>query len=117
MSFLNLFIAVLVTLTFSLNINATASIGTLQNTTTVIEKVEGGPRTIIQNMTEVVIEQPTNTTLYITIVNSADNSIIEMEATSEKEVMFSTEEWDVGTYKIETTDNQAEYQEFYITVE
>jgi hypothetical protein len=115
MNISNFFIVLLTILTFSFNATA-STITTACDVSLETKKVEGGPRTIIQNMTEVIIFQPTVTTLYITII-SAKGELVSKMVASAQEIAFSTEEWDAGTYKIETTDDQQEYQEFYITVE
>lgn len=115
MNISNFFIALLTILTFSFNATA-STITTANNVSVVAEKVEGGPRKVIQAFGEVVVFQPTVTTLFITIISSK-GELVSKETTSAQEVIFSTEEWDAGTYKIETTDDQEGYQEFYITVE
>jgi hypothetical protein len=116
MSYLNIFIAVLLTIAFSLNVNATVNTTTLSIATpATVEKVEGGPRTIIQNMTDVVVIQPTGTNLYITIVNSEGTSVIEVETHNENTVI-STEELEGGVYTIGTIDDNGDYQEFFITI-
>ena len=104
MSYLNLFIAVLIAFTFSLTANAgTAS-------------VEGGPRTVIQAMTEVIIEQPTATNLHTKIVNASGNAVIELD-TEEASTVISVAGLAEGTYTVETIDDNGDYQEFNITVE
>ncbi|WMX13467.1 T9SS type A sorting domain-containing protein [Aureispira sp. CCB-E] len=110
------FIAVLTSITFSFNAAATLPTIIDNDITVEAKKVEGGPRTVIQAMTEVVVLQPTANNLYITILNS-DGQLMAKATTSAQEVTFSTEEWNAGTYKIETTDDSQEYQEFYINVE
>jgi hypothetical protein len=117
MSYLNLFIATLLTITFSFNTNATAHTKALSVVTpAAVEKVEGGPRTIIQNMTDVTVFQPTDTNLYIRVVNSEGTSVIEVETHNENTVI-STEELEGGAYTIETIDDNGDYQEFNIIVE
>ncbi|CAA6804938.1 MAG: Unknown protein [uncultured Aureispira sp.] len=104
MSYLNLFIVVLIALAFS----STTSAGTTN--------VEGGPRTVIQAMTTVIIEQPTSTNLHTKIVNASGNAVIELE-TEEASTVISVAGLAEGTYTVETIDDNGDYQEFNITVE
>jgi hypothetical protein len=115
MRFFNSFIAVLVTITFSLNANAATSINTQSNSTTAIEKVEGGPRTIIQNMTDIIVEQPTATNLYITIVNSGGAPVIEA-VTQDKKTLISIAGLAAGTYTVETVDDYNNLEVFVIVI-
>ena len=116
MSYLNLFIATLLTITFSLHAHATTSINTLSVTSTAVKKVEGGPRTVIQAMTDVTVYQPTSGNLYIKIVNSEGSPVIETE-TGEVSIVISLEGLDSGVYTLETIDDNEDYQEFTIIVE
>lgn len=85
---------------------------TVQST---IEKVDGGPRTVIQFMTSVTIIQPVGTDLYLTVVKP--NGEILLEHTSkELQTEISTKGWAAGEYTIETTDDQNVYQEFVIQI-
>jgi hypothetical protein len=107
-------ITLLATLTFSFNATAITATTT---TIAAVEKVEGGPRTIIQNMTDVVVvRQPTATNLYTTIVNSEGNSVLEME-TQDEDTVISVEGLEGGIYTVETIDDNGDYQEFNIIVE
>ena len=114
MSYLNLFIAALITLTFSFNATATTSINLV--TTEAVKKVEGGPRVVIQAMTTIMVEQPTATHLETTIVDSDGNSVIELD-TEEISTVISLEGLNKGTYTVETIDDNGDYQEFSIVVE
>ena len=113
-----IFITLLVTLVFSFSVTATATMATAVNAVTpaAVKKVEGGPRTVIQAMTDVVVYQPTSTNLYTTIVNSEGNSVIETE-TREANTVISLEGLPSGNYTLETIDDNGDYQEFSITVE
>ena len=103
MSYLNLFIAALLTITFSL-------------TTTLGLAADGGPRTVIQAMTDVIVEQPTASHLETTIVDSQGTRVIEVETESASTVI-SLEGLEQGTYTVETVDDNGDYQTFSITVE
>jgi hypothetical protein len=116
MSFLNIFIATLLTLTFSLNINAATSLNIQSTSPTAIQKVEGGPRTVIQAMTDITVQQPTATNLYITIVDTDDNTVLETE-TQKVSTLISVAGLEKGNYIVETIDDNGDYQEFAITVD
>jgi len=116
MRFLNFFIAGLLTITFSLNINAATSIDILSINNIETKRVDGGPRTVIQAMTDVTILQTTMTNLHITIEDSEGELVVD-ETTCTQDAVFCTENWAEGTYKIVTIDDNEEYQEFFITVE
>ena len=103
MSFLNLFITALLTLTFSLNINAAAT-------------ADGGPRTVIQAMTTVIVEQSTPTNLQTRIINDEGTAVLEVE-TEETSTLISVEDLPKGAYTVETVDENGDYQNFSITVE
>ena len=103
MSFLNIFIATLLTLTFSLNINAATT-------------ADGGPRTVIQAMTTVIVEQSTPTNLQTRILNEDGNAVIEVE-TEATRTLISVEDLPKGNYTVETVDDNGDYQAFSITVE
>ena len=115
MNYLNLFIAALITIAFSLNSNATTSTNTLSVIPPAVEKVQGGPRTVIQAMTDVVVGQQTATYLQITIVDSEDNSVIERE-TEAVSTVISVKGLGQGTYTVETVDESGDYQEFSIVI-
>lgn len=102
MSYLNLFIAALLTITFSLN----AAAGT----------TDGGPRTVIQAMTDIVVEQSTTGHLETTIVNSQGTVVIETE-TDSRSTVISLDGLQQGIYTVETVDDNGDYQEFSIIVE
>ena len=104
MNYLSFFIATLLTITFSLNATATSA------------HVEGGPRTVIQAMTDVIVEQPTAAHLETTIVNSQGTAVIETE-TEAATTVISLDGLDAGTYRVETVDENGDYQEFSIIVE
>lgn len=79
------------------------------------EKIEGGPRDVVQNMASVTILQPQTDMLYITVVKA--NGDFQCKATSDDlSIVISTEGWDAGDYVIETMDDSNVYQEFYITI-
>ena len=103
MNYLNFFIAALLTITFSL-------------TTTVSIAADGGPRTVIQAMTDVIVEQPTASHLETTIINSQGATVIEAETETASRVI-SLEGLESGTYTVETVDDNGDYQVFSITVE
>ena len=103
MSFLNLFIATVLTFTFSLNINAATT-------------ADGGPRTVIQAMTTVIVEQSTPTNLQTTIINDEGNAVIEVE-TEATSTLISVEDLPRGNYTVETVDDNGDYQDFSITIE
>ena len=103
MNVLKVFISLLIILTFSL-------------TSAFAMSVEGGPRTVIQAMTEVIIEQPTSTNLHTKIVNASGNAVIELD-TDEASTVISVANLTEGTYTVETIDDNGDYQEFNITVE
>lgn len=109
------FITILIFITFTLGVVAEASKTT---TTFLVEmaKVEGGPRTVIQAMTDIVVHQPTATNLYITIVDSNGNVVIKT-ATQEKKTVISAAGLSKGTYIVETVDDHGDYQEFPITID
>jgi hypothetical protein len=117
MSYLNLFIAALIAIVFSLNANAATSINTntLSVIPPVVKQVLGGPRTVIQAMADVIVGQPAATLLQITIVDSEDNSVIEME-TEAVSTVISVKELGQGTYTVETIDESGDYQEFSIVI-
>jgi hypothetical protein len=96
-------IATLLTLTFSLNINAATT-------------ADGGPRTVIQAMTTVIVEQSTPTNLQTTIINDEGNAVIEVE-TEATSTLISVEDLPKGNYTVETVDDNGDYQAFSITVE
>ena len=108
------FIALLTTLTFSFN--ATATIITTTNISTAVQSLDGGPRTVIQAMTDISVNQETGTKLYTTILNSEGTAVIESE-TEEVSTVISVEGLESGTYTVETVDEAGDYQAFSITVE
>lgn len=79
-------------------------------------KVEGGPRDVVQLMTDVTIFQPETTNLQLNVVNSKGEVLLQMNSNKLKTVI-STKGWDAGEYVIETIDDEDIYQEFVITVE
>ena len=103
MNYFKFFIAVLIALTFSLTANGGMD-------------VDGGPRTVIQAKIAIIVEQPTPTNLNIEIVDSAGNTVIELE-TEELSTVISTEELDEGNYTVKTIDDDADYQVFDILIE
>ncbi|BDS09767.1 hypothetical protein [Aureispira anguillae] len=79
------------------------------------EKVTGGPRDVVQTMTDVTVSQQQTDNLYITIIKVGGG--IQCKVTTDRlHTIISTEEWDAGDYRIETIDDFNVYQEFYITV-
>lgn len=108
-------IAIFVCTTFSLNASSTTTIEPVVNLLVVTPKVDGGPRTVIQAMTDITVTQPTSTNLYITIKNSSGDAVIEAETQSEQTVI-SIEELESGSYTVETVDDYNDYQEFSITI-
>lgn len=79
------------------------------------EKVTGGPRDVVQTMTDVTVSQQQIDNLYITVIKVGGG--IQCKATTDSlHTIISTEEWDPGDYRIETIDDFNVYQEFYITV-
>jgi len=103
MNHLNPFIAVLLALIFSLPANA----GT---------DTDGGPRTVIQAKTEIVVEQPTPTNLNTKIVDSVGNAVIELD-TEEACTVISVAGLRAGIYTVETIDDHGNYQGFEIRVQ
>jgi hypothetical protein len=115
MNALKIFITLLTILTFSLNATAITVIVT-NDASVEVKEVLGGPRTVIQAMADVIIEQPTATYLETTIVDSQGNSVLETE-TETVSTVISLEGLVQGTYTVETVDDNGDYQEFNIIVE
>ena len=109
------FIALLITLTFSFNATATI-ITTTTNVSIAVHSLDGGPRTVIQAMTDISVNQESGTKLYTTILNSDGAAVIEAES-EEVSTVISVEGLESGTYTVETVDEDGDYQAFSITVE
>ena len=102
MNILTIIIAAIITIAFSFNATAAT--------------LDGGPRTVIQAMTDISVNQETGTKLYTTILNSDGAAVIEAES-EEVSTVISVEGLESGTYTVETVDEDGDYQAFSITVE
>ena len=102
MNILTTIIAAIITITFSFNATGATA--------------DGGPRTVIQAMTDISVNQETGTKLYTTILNSDGAAVIEAES-EEVSTVISVEGLESGTYTVETVDEDGDYQAFSITVE
>ncbi len=83
--------------------------------TVVIPKVDGGPRTVIQAMTEIVVNQPTATNLSIKVIDSTGVVVIE-ETTQSLQTRISTTGLKPGTYTVETIDDYDDLQVFTVVI-
>ena len=73
MNLSNFIIVTAITVLFSLNNIEIANLSFLNHnipSALVKGKTQGGPRTVIQAMTEIVVNEPSTTNVYITIVDS-----------------------------------------------
>jgi hypothetical protein len=117
MNLSNFFIVTAITVLFSLNTQEVASLSFLNNNikASLTEKTHGGPRTVIQAMTEVVVNQPTATNLYITIVD-AEGTIVIDEVSQSVETRISIVGLKKGTYIVKTIDDYEDVQVFTIFI-
>jgi len=116
MNFSKIFIATITIFFASLSLT-TANTSTTGLTELKIgeEVTEGGPRDVVQTMIDVIVLQPETNYLKINIVNSEGEVVIEQE-TEEIRTTLSTTGLEAGTYRVETEDEGADFQEFVIEV-
>lgn len=74
---------------------------------------DGGPRDVVQTAIDITIHQPTASDLLITILDS-NGEVLMVVITDDLQTVISTENWEAGSYTIETTDLEADYQSFSI---
>jgi hypothetical protein len=119
MNFPKFFISTVIIVLFSLNTKEIASLSFPCHNTifknVVDEKIQGGPRTVIQGMTTVTVGQSTPTNLYITIVDSEGTIVIE-QVTQALQTTISTVGLKGGTYIVKTVDDDDDVQVFTITI-
>mgnify|MGYP000090938074 CR=1 FL=1 len=111
-------IAVLIAILCSIsNVNATHLLSSNIPTPiiTELEAEKGGPRDVVQTMIDVIVLQPETNYLKINIVNSEGEVVIEQE-TEDVRTILSTTGLEAGTYRVETEDEGADFQEFVIEV-
>lgn len=118
MNLSNIIITAVITVLFTLNNKEITNLSLLDyNTSSLVAKgnIQGGPRTVIQAMTEVVVYQPTATNLYITIVDSEGTVVID-QTTQSLETRISTVGLKKDTYTIKTVDDYGNVQIFTISI-
>ncbi|BDS09766.1 hypothetical protein [Aureispira anguillae] len=103
-------------------VNATASNNIIDKNISdhVIESMsadaKGGPRDVVQTMTDVTVLQTETNHLHVTVIKTGGEVMYEL--TSENlETTISTNGWESGDYIVETVDDLDIYQEFSITVD
>lgn len=117
MNFSNFITITAITLLFSLNTEEIAKFSSFDNNALILRigNTQGGPRTVIQAMTEVLVNQPTTTNLYITIIDSEGTVVID-EATQSLETSISIVGLKKGVYTVKTVDDYEDVQEFTISI-
>lgn len=111
-------IAVLMTLLCSIstvNASVLSNDPLLGAVATKIEYSKGGPRDVVQTMTDVIVFQPTEDNLYINIINNEGEIVLQQETQGIKTVL-SIMGLENGAYTVETIDDSEDIQEFTIEV-
>lgn len=116
------FTVLMTTLCAISTVNATASNNIIDKNISdhVIESMsadtKGGPRDVVQTMTDVTVLQAETNHLHVTVVKTGGEVMYEL--TSENlETTICTNGWESGDYIVETVDDLDIYQEFSITVD
>lgn len=77
---------------------------------------DGGPRNIIQGLTEIVVDQPVAEHLDITILDE-DGRVVVASSTRNVRTTISIVGWGKGDYTVQTINDDADYQEQVIVID